>query len=212
MLVMLPSSLREDCGVAFVAALPLVPQGAMTLDAVEIRPDGSLYDAITLDPLAIDALHDTTKDAVKAATPQMHRAARDLERFALRPGMALSAAVDKVRDMYRNGGSPLGDEAPARSAETRAAALAKIEAATLQLQVATESIAELRHMLRATSHDRRDNAALGTAGYLLEQAGRLAGESKSAIHAAGDLTAHVTHAWSGHIPASSWSRNDTPGD
>lgn len=211
MLVMLPSSLRRDRGVAFVAALPLVPQNAMALDAVEIRPDGSMYDAITLGPIGIDALHDTTKDAVKSATPQMHRAARDLERFAFRPGMALSAAVDKVRDMYRNGGSPVGDEAPARSAETRATALTKIEAVAKQLQVATESIAELRHMVRATSRDKRDNTALGATGYLLEQAGRLADESKSAVQAAGDLTAHVPHAWSGHIPRSSWS-DDTPAD
>lgn len=213
MLVMLPSSMRRDRGVAFVAALPLVPRNATALDAIEIRADGSMHDVITLNPTGIDALHDTTKQALKAATRQMHRTARDLERFALRPGMTLSTVVDKVRDMHRNGcESAVDDEAPTRSAETRSKALAKIEAVTEQLKIATEAIGELRHMLRATSRDKRDNAGLRAAGHLLEQADRLTKESKSAVQSAGDLTAHVPHAWSGHIPRNRWAEHDTHTD
>ena len=102
MLVMLPPPMRKDRGVAFVAALPLVPLSTPALEAVEIRPDGSMHDVITLNATDIDTLHDTTRHAHKATTPEMHRTARDLERFAVRPGMTLSAAVNQVRDMRRD--------------------------------------------------------------------------------------------------------------
>ena len=103
MLVMLPSSTRRDRGVAFVAALPLIPQHN-PLDVVELRPDGSLHDVIRLNPTEVDALHDTTKPALKAATREMQRTARDLERFAIRPGVTLAEAVEKVRQMHENAG------------------------------------------------------------------------------------------------------------
>ena len=197
---MLPSSMRRDRGVAFVTALPLIPQHA-PLDVVELRPDGSLHDVITLNPSGVDALHDTTKEAFRVTTPAMHRTARDLERFALRPGMTLTEAVRSVREMHRNAGiSPAADETPVASEDTMTVVLAKIRAAKLQLEAVTESIAELRHMLRATSRDERKNAELKTIGHLVQQSGRLATESANTLQAAGDLSTHVPHAWSGHIP------------
>ena len=100
MLVMLPSSMRRNGGVGFVAALPLIPQHGM-VDAVEIRPDGTINEVITLHPAAVDTLHDTTTQALEATTPQMQRTADELERFALRPGITLGAAVDAVNEARR---------------------------------------------------------------------------------------------------------------
>ena len=101
MLVLLPSSMRRDGGVAFVAALPLIPPDGVAVDAVELRPDGTMNEVITLHPAAVDTLHDTTTQALEAATPQMHRTADELDRFALRPGITLGAAVDAVNEARR---------------------------------------------------------------------------------------------------------------
>ena len=101
MLVLLPSSMRRDRGVAFVAALPLIPPDGVSVDAVELRPDGTMHDVITLHPAAVDTLHDTTTQALEATTPQMHRTADELDRFALRPGITLGAAVDAVSKSRR---------------------------------------------------------------------------------------------------------------
>lgn len=115
MLVMLPPSMRKERGVAFVAALPLIPQHA-PLEAVELQADGAMHNVISLNAAAVDALHDTTKEAVSAATPEMRRTDRDLERFTLRPGTTLEEAVDRVRQMHRNTGiSPTADETPVAS-------------------------------------------------------------------------------------------------
>ena len=194
MLVMLPPSMRKDRGVAFVAALPLIPQHA-PLDVVELRPDGALHDVVTLDPSGVDALHDTTRPALKAATKEMHRTARDLARFAIRPQVTLAEAVGSVRRMHANaGGSPETDQAPVTSKETLAEALVKIGAALEQLEIVTESAEELRHMLRGTSRDRQENTTLRTVGYLLERSRRHAGESGEALHMAGELSVGVPHA------------------
>lgn len=208
MLVMLPPSMRKDRGVAFVAALPLIPQHA-PLDVVELRPDGSLHDVVTLDPSGVDALHNTTKPALKAATREMHRTTRDLERFAIRPGVTLAKAVKSVRQMRANvSGSPETDRTPVASKETLAQALAKIGAVLQQLEIVTESVEELRQMLRATSRDRHENTTLGTVGYLLKQSRRHGSESTEALRMAGELSVGVPHAWSGHIPRSRWTDDD----
>ena len=208
MLVMLPSSMRKDRGVAFVAALPLIPQHA-PLDVVELRPDGSLHDVVTLNPSGVDALHDTTRPALKAATREMQRTARDLERFAIRPGVTLAEAVRSVRQMRANvSGSPETDRTPVASKETLAQALAKIGAVLQQLEIVTESVEELRQMLRATSRDRRatsrnrhENTTLGTVGYLLEQSRRHGSESAEALRMASELSVGVPHAWRRARPA-----------
>lgn len=208
MLVMLPPSMRKERGVAFVAALPLIPQHA-PLDVVELRPDGSLHDLVTLDPSGVDALHDTTRPALKAATKEMHRTARDLERFAIRPGVTLAEAVGSVRQMHANAeGSPETDQTPVTSKETLTQALVKIGAALEQLEIVTEAAEELRHMLRATSRDRHENTTLGTVGYLIERSRRHASESAESLRMASELSVGVPHAWSGHIPRSRWTDDD----
>ena len=209
MLVMLPSSMRRDRGVAFVAALPLVPQHAMTLDAVELQGDGAMYDVITLNANDVDALHNTTKQALAAATPRMHRTARNLERFALRPGMTLKTAVDRVREMQQTA-SASGDEAPTTSAKTRAEAFAKIESVAAELKTTSESIAKLRQALRgATASNQHEDTALRAARYVLEHASELTTGARAAIHAARDLTTQVPNAWCGGASPSEDADDDT---
>lgn len=100
MLVMLPAFMRKDRGVAFMATVPKIPDGSPPLETVEIRPDGSMRQVITLDPTGIDAVHDTTAEAQEATTPRMRETAEQLGRFTLQHGMTLAVAVDKVREMH----------------------------------------------------------------------------------------------------------------